>query len=99
MQAWQPAANSPILVTGGKDGRVLVYDVTDYADPPEDDLPIPKFAAPAAVAPDPDLRDEVTSLAWSTNNPKLLYAAHASGICKACWAGYASILMEYASSV
>lgn len=79
LQAWQPQAGSPILVTGGKDGRVLVYDVTEYAPPPEDDMPIPKFAAPAAVAPDPDLRDEVTALAWSTTNPKLLYAAHASG--------------------
>jgi hypothetical protein len=59
---------------------VLVYDVTEYAEPPEDeDMPIPKFSAPAAVAPDPDLRDEVTDIAWSTTDSKLLYAAHASG--------------------
>jgi hypothetical protein len=61
---------------------VLVYDVNDYAEPPEDDMPIPKFAAPAAVAPNPDLRDEVTALTWSPANPRLLYAAHASGGCE-----------------
>jgi hypothetical protein len=70
---------SPILATGGRDGRVLVYDVSEYADPPEEDMPIPKFAAPAAVAPNPDLKDEVTALTWSATNPRLLYAAHASG--------------------
>lgn len=70
---------SPILVTGGKDGRVLVYDVSEYAEPPEDDMPIPKFSAPAAVAPNPDLRDEVTAVTWGAANRNLLYAAHASG--------------------
>lgn len=70
---------SPILVTGGKDGRVLVYDVSEYADPPLDAPHIPNFAAPAAVAPNPDLRDEVTALCWSAVDSKLLYAAHASG--------------------
>lgn len=56
-----------------------MYDVSEYAEPPEDDMPIPKFSAPAAVAPNPDLRDEVTALTWSPANPRLLYAAHASG--------------------
>lgn len=79
LQAWQPLPASPLLVTGGKDGRVLVYDVTEYAEPPEDDMPIPKFSAPAAVAPNPDLKDEVTALSWGISNPQLLYAAHASG--------------------
>lgn len=83
-QAWQPGEGCPILVTGGRDGRVLVYDVTEYAEPPEDDMPIPKFAAPAAVAPNPDLQDEVTALTWSPANFRLLYAAHASGVLR-CW--------------
>lgn len=80
LQAWQPLAKSPILVTGGKDGRVLVYDVSEYAEPPDDDMPVPKISAPAAVAPNPNLKDEVTALTWSAVNPKLLYAAHASGM-------------------
>jgi hypothetical protein len=87
---------SPILVTGGKDGRVLVYDVTEYAEPPQDAPFIPYFAAPAAVAPNPDLRDEVTALCWSPVDTKLLYAAHASG--EQCPAVLSSLLRMGSSS-
>jgi hypothetical protein len=79
VQAWQPIPQSPFLVTGGKDGRVLVYDISEYAEPPPEAPEIPNLAAPTAVAPDPDLRDEVTAVCWSAVDSKLLYAAHASG--------------------
>eukprot|EP00879_Flechtneria_rotunda_P015874 GHRR01016601.1.p1 GENE.GHRR01016601.1~~GHRR01016601.1.p1 ORF type:complete len:399 (+),score=81.72 GHRR01016601.1:1626-2822(+) len=80
-QAWQLLADSAVLVTGGKDGRLLVYDTTEYAEPDEEG--IPKFAAPIAVAPDPQ-PDGVTSLLWSTVDPQVIYAGHESGIVR-CW--------------
>eukprot|EP00878_Enallax_costatus_P018098 GHUV01019041.1.p1 GENE.GHUV01019041.1~~GHUV01019041.1.p1 ORF type:complete len:372 (+),score=94.31 GHUV01019041.1:697-1812(+) len=65
-QAWQPVAGSKLLVTGGKDGRVLVYDTSLYAEPDEEG--IPKFAAPISVAPDPE-PDEITALVRHALSP------------------------------
>lgn len=65
-QAWQPTAGSQLLVTGGKDGRVLVFNTSLYAEPDEEG--IPKFAAPVAVAPDP-VPDEVTALVRCHKDP------------------------------
>eukprot|EP00882_Tetradesmus_deserticola_P016038 GHRQ01017106.1.p1 GENE.GHRQ01017106.1~~GHRQ01017106.1.p1 ORF type:complete len:189 (+),score=40.59 GHRQ01017106.1:873-1439(+) len=76
-QAWQPLPGSDLLVTAGKDGRVLVYDTTVFADPDEEGMP--KFSAPIAVAPEP-VPDEATALIWSPEREaRTIYVAHTSG--------------------
>lgn len=77
LQAWQPLPGSELLVTAGKDGRVLVYDTTLFADPDEEGMP--KFSAPIAVAPEPQ-PDEATAVVWSAaGDARTIYVAHASG--------------------
>jgi hypothetical protein len=77
LQAWQPLPGSDLLVTAGKDGRVLVYDTSLFADPDEEGMP--KFSAPIAVAPEPQ-PDEATALVWSAaGDARLIYVAHTSG--------------------
>lgn len=81
-QAWQPLPGSELLVTAGKDGRVLVYDTTLFADPDEEGMP--KFSAPIAVAPEPQ-PDEATAVVWSAaGDARTIYVAHASGTVR-CW--------------
>lgn len=52
----------------------------------EPDEGVPKFAAPIAVAPDPQ-PDEVTALIWSPADPQIIYVGHASGeqVIKLSW--------------
>lgn len=82
VQAWQPLPNSKLLVTCGKDGRVLVYDISEATPGPGDDEDMPCFAAPLALAPNPKLRDEVTHVVWS--GAERIYVAHSSGVVR-CW--------------
>lgn len=67
LQAWQPDAPN-LLATGGKDGRVMVYDIRMYRDG------MPKICFPVAMA---DPIDEVAHIVWSTGG--FLYVAHISG--------------------
>ena len=59
LQGWQP--DGDLLATGGRDGRIYLYDVAD-AMPNRDG---PSMCLPGALAD--QMGDEVTQLRWASN--------------------------------
>jgi len=69
-----------VLATGGRDKRLIVYEVHNAAEGMEG---MPSLCGPAAVDPEP--QDEVVAVAWSSGG--VLVSAHSSGDVKSwTWA-------------
>lgn len=75
-QAWQPGLPGR-LVTGARDGRVLIFDPRLRVEDEEGEGP--SMSLPVAVA---HTDDEVSAVAWGGRG--LLYSAHSSGMVR-CW--------------
>ncbi|GBF98413.1 hypothetical protein Rsub_10478 [Raphidocelis subcapitata] len=71
-QAWHPSKPG-VLVTGGRDGRILLYEAHNAAEGMDEGMPA--LCGPAAVDPDPS--DEVVALAWTGGGA--LASAHSNG--------------------
>jgi WD40 repeat protein len=71
-QAWHPSKPG-VIVTGGRDGRLLVYETENAADMGDEGMP--SLCAPAALDPAP--ADEVVAVAWTPGGT--LLSAHANG--------------------
>ncbi|KIZ01805.1 hypothetical protein MNEG_6156 [Monoraphidium neglectum] len=80
-QAWHPSRPG-VLVTGGRDGRLILYESYNAADGMEEGMP--SLCGPAALDPSPS--DEVVAVAWGSGD--VLVSAHSSGEVKSwTWAG------------
>ncbi|KAI8469457.1 MAG: WD40-repeat-containing domain protein [Monoraphidium minutum] len=72
-QCWHPTKPG-VMVTGGRDGRLLLFETYNAADGMEEGMPA--LCGPAAVDPAPS-GEEVVAVAWGSGGA--LISAHANG--------------------
>jgi hypothetical protein len=76
VQGWQPCAPG-LVASGGKDGYLLLYDTSVYAEP--DGPGCPKFCGPVALA-EQVTGAPLTALAWTPQPPaRRLYSGDDAG--------------------